>query len=75
MEWIEHTGVVGGWPTTVKTYWEGRCNNETKWWISPLSNKDWHLISAGQKERSSIRGAVDELKRTAESLMTPHIRE
>ena len=28
IQWVEHTGMVGGWPTTVKTYWEGLYNNK-----------------------------------------------
>ena len=28
IDWTEHTGTRGGWPVTVKTYWEGRRGDE-----------------------------------------------
>ena len=53
IQWVEHTGMVGGWPTTVKTYWEGLYNNKRKFWITPLSNGEWSLVSAGNKNNNN----------------------
>ena len=47
ISWIERTGMVGGYPVKVTTYWEGLYKSKTMFWITPLSNGEWHLVSAG----------------------------
>jgi len=64
IDWIEHTGRIGGWPTIVKTYWEGiRDDNKRIFWITSMSTGEWHLQSAGTEGTVSIRDAdCDKLK-------------
>lgn len=67
ISWVEHTGVIGGWPPVVKTYWEGFHNSKRKYWITSLSNGEWHLVSAGNQNNISIRDKnCDKLKKEVE---------
>lgn len=53
--WVERTGMVGGYPPKVTTYWEGRYKSKTMYWITPLSNGEWHLVEAGSQKGLSVR--------------------
>ena len=53
--WVKHTGMVGGYPVKVTTYWEGLYKSKTMFWITPLSNREWHLVSAGNNNKFSMR--------------------
>ena len=70
--WVSHTGMVGGYPVKVQNYWEGLYNQKTFFWITRLSNDEWHLVSSGPSHKSgiSIRDKdVDKLKQAAVSQM------
>ena len=66
--WVSHTGTVGGYPVKVTTYWEGLYNLKTVFWITRLSNGEWHLVQSGPSHKSgtSLRDKdVDKLKQAA----------
>ena len=66
IDWTEHTGTRGGWPVTVKTYWEGRRGDERVCWITPLSNGEWLLAAPRENGRVTHRSTdCGELKALA----------
>ena len=66
IDWVERTGVKGGWPLVKKTYWEGRRGEERVCWITPLSNGEWLLTAPCGPGHISYRSTdCEELKKLA----------
>jgi len=78
--WLQHNGQVGGYPVKITTYWEGMADSITHFWITPLSNGEWHLVnSASVASRRELRHVsnvsirdrdCEKLKKTANSLFS-----